>query len=385
MIAKVVNKAKSISKGYLYNYRGWKTNRKIVVIESDDWGGERTPNKEVFLKLLKMGLRVDNCAFSKFDTIESKEDLSALFEVLNSVKDLNNCPAVLTANFNLANPDFQKIKESDFAQYFYIDYKATLEKYNRIDVLETINQGVKSGVFFPQSHSREHMSPYLWLDEIKNKNNSLKKAFDLDVYGLSRATSPEIVKFHLASQLYRNEQELEFVSHAFQDGLKLFESNFGYQSLSFIAPVYTWNEANETIMNQNGIKFIQSSFFQNYFKPYEIDSFSKKFHYTGQKNIFDQIYTVRNCLFEPSLSYNKDCVPSCLEEIKNSFFMNKPAIISSHRLNYIGELDEKNRENNLKQLKRLLFEIKNRWSDVEFMTSVELGKLIANEVFIKND
>jgi len=385
MIATVVKKVKSVSKGYLYNYRGWKTNRRIVVIESDDWGGERTPNKEVFLKLLKLGLRVDKCAFSKYDTIESKEDLAALFEVLNSVKDSNDCPAIITANFNLANPDFQKIRESDFNKYFYIDYRTTLQKYNRIEVFETINQGIKSGVFFPQSHSREHISPYLWLDEIKNNNNSLRKAFNLDVYGLSRATSPEIVKFHLASQLYRNEQELKFVSHAFQEGLELFKSNFGYQSLSFIAPVYTWNEVNESIMNQNGIKIIQSSFFQNYFKPYEIDSFSRNFHYTGQKNIFNQIYTVRNCLFEPSLSFNKDCVPSCLEEIENSFFMKRPAIISSHRLNYIGGLDEKNRERNLKQLKRLLFEVKNRWSDVQFMNSVELGKLIANESFIRSD
>jgi hypothetical protein len=385
MIKSLINKAKVTSKGYLYNYKGFSTNRKIVVIESDDWGGERTPNKQSYLKLLENDLRVDKCAFSKYDTIESSSDLSALFEVLSSVSDLNGNPAVMTANFNLANPDFKKIKESDFTTYFYIDYIATLEKYKRDNVIQLVNEGIKNNVFFPQSHSREHISPHLWLDEIRNNNESLRRAFDLEVYGLSRATSPEIVKFHLASQLYRNSQELEFVSKTMEDGAKLFENIFGYPSLSFIAPVYTWNEANEEIMNDNGIQFIQSSFFQNYFKPFEIDAFSKKFHYTGQKNKWNQIYTVRNCLFEPALSPNKDCVPSCLNEINMSFLMKKPAIISSHRLNYIGELDQSNRDNSLNQLHRLLFEIKKKWSNVEFMTSVQLGKLIANEYAIKKD
>jgi len=380
----LITKGKTISKGFLYNFKGWKTNRKIVVIESDDWGGERTPNKTIFTKLLKAGLKVDLCGFSKFDTIESKSDLSSLFEVLSSVKDVKGKTAVMTANFNLANPDFQKIKESDFFEYYYIDYVKTLEKYNRSQVLETINEGISSGVFFPQNHSREHISPYLWLDEIRNGNESLKKAFELQVYGLSRITSSEIVQFHLASQLYRNKKELDFVSHAMQDGTKLFEAVFGYRSLSFIAPVYTWNNTIENLMNQNGLKIIQSSFFQNNFDPLNVTNFDRKFHYTGQHNDNYQIYTVRNCLFEPALNSKKDWVSSCLEEIKYSFFMNKPAIISSHRLNYIGGLDVKNRDSNLKHLKRLLNEIKCKWPVVEFMTSVELGKLIAKEMGIKN-
>jgi hypothetical protein len=379
-----LKKGKTISKGFLYNFKGWKTNRKIVVIESDDWGGERTPNKAIFAKLLNAGLRVDKCAFSKFDTIESKTDLSSLFEVLSSVKDIKGKPAVMTANFNLANPDFQKIKESDFSKYYYIDYINTLDKYNRSQVLATIYEGISSGVFFPQSHSREHISPYLWLEEIRNGNESLKKAFDLQVYGLSRITSSEIVQFHLASQLYRNEKELDFVSKAMQDGLKLFESLFGFRSLSFIAPVYTWNDKIENLMNQNGLNIIQSSFYQNNFDPSNVKHFERKFHYTGQHNDNNQLYTVRNCLFEPSLNSKKDWVASCLEEIKYSFFMNKPAIISSHRLNYIGGLNEKNREDNLKHLKMLLIEIKDRWPLVEFMTSVELGKLIEKEIGIKN-
>jgi hypothetical protein len=374
-----IQKLKSFSRGYIYNSKGWRTNRKIVVIESDDWGGERTPSKETYLKLINAGIQVDKCPFGKYDTIESQTDLEGLFEVLSSVKDKRNKPAIATANFNLANPDYQKIQENSYEDYFYIDYRATLDKYNRNQVLETIKEGIGNEVFFPQNHSREHLSPYIWLDEIKSGNKSLKKAFDLQVYGVSRVTSPEIVKYHLASQLYRNPQELEFVSETMRDGARLFKSYFGYKSESFIAPVYTWNDENEKIMLQNGVKYIQSSFYQNYFNPFKIESFKRKYHYTGQLNKNNQLYTVRNCLFEPSLNHNVDWVSRCISEIKVSFLMKKPVVISTHRLNYIGGLVEENRTTNLKLLKELLIEITRKWPNVEFMTSVELGKLIYNE------
>ena len=58
--------------------------------------------------------------------------------------------------------------------------------------------------------------------------------------------------------------------------------------------------------------------------------------------------------------------------------MNRPAIISSHRVNYVGFLDERNRDKNLKLLKTLLDKILNKWPDVEFLSSDEMG-LIINE------
>lgn len=374
-----IKKIKSFTKGLVYNLKGWHTNRKIIVIESDDWGGERTPNIEKYSQLLKSGLRVDRCAFSKFDTIESKEDLEILFEVLSSVKDKNTKSAKVTANFNLANPDYQRIRESDHTEYFYIDYNATLEKYRRDKVKETLKMGIENNFIFPQNHSREHLSPHLWLGEIRSGNKSLQKAFDLEVYGLSRITSPEIVKYHLASQIYRNSNELELVANATKDGCRLFKSFFGFMSDSFIAPVYTWNDENESIMHKNGVKYIQSSYVQNYFETPYTHGFKRKFHYTGQKNSNNQIYTVRNCLFEPALNDNIDWVNNCLSEIRISFMMNKPAVIGSHRLNYVSGLIEKNRDRNAKLLAKLLKEIIRKWPDVEFMSTVELGQLIYDE------
>jgi hypothetical protein len=70
-------------------------------------------------------------------------------------------------------------------------------------------------------------------------------------------------------------------------------------------------------------------------------------------------------------------VYDCLKEIEIAFKWHKPVTISSHRTNYIGWLNSDNRANGLQKLDELLSQIIKRWPDVEFMTSVELGNLIA--------
>src|SRR5664279_2883782 len=94
----------------LSNIPGWRTKRKIVVIESDDWGAIRMASKEVLDKLIKAGVPIADCRFNNNDSLASEDDLSSLFEVLQSVKDKNSNPAVFTAVSVVANPDFNKIE-----------------------------------------------------------------------------------------------------------------------------------------------------------------------------------------------------------------------------------------------------------------------------------
>ena len=99
-------------------------------------------------------------------------------------------------------------------------------------------------------------------------------------------------------------------------------------------------------------------------------------HFTGELNKLHQIYLVRNCIFEPSLYPNLDPIESCLKEISTAFKWDKPAIISSHRINYVSGLSVKNRDNGLSNLEKLIKRILKRWPDVEFLSTHELGNLI---------
>ena len=90
-------------------------------------------------------------------------------------------------------------------------------------------------------------------------------------------------------------------------------------------------------------------------------------------------YQVRNVVFEPTNEIGFDWVNYSLKQVEAAFRWNRPSIISSHRVNFCGHIDPKNRETGINALKKLLKKIVKKWPDVEFMSSVELGELIAQQ------
>jgi hypothetical protein len=105
---------------------------------------------------------------------------------------------------------------------------------------------------------------------------------------------------------------------------------------------------------------------------------SRSFNFSfGQKNTFGHVYYLRNVKFEPvQESYNFNKV---LFEIKAAFTMKKPAVISTHRVNYIGEIEVNNKDKNLKELSKLLKTIIKHHPDAIFISSTELGNMIRED------
>ena len=68
-----------------------------------------------------------------------------------------------------------------------------------------------------------------------------------------------------------------------------------------------------------------------------------------------------------------------MNQIKTAFLWKKPAIINTHRLNFIGAINEENRNQNLKDFKELLTRIINKWPDVEFLSSNQLVEVIKSK------
>ena len=65
-----------------------------------------------------------------------------------------------------------------------------------------------------------------------------------------------------------------------------------------------------------------------------------------------------------------------LNNLAAAFRMRKPAIISSHRINYVGFLDTRNRDNTLLFLSEILKQALKKWPEIEFMSSYQLGNII---------
>ena len=100
------------------------------------------------------------------------------------------------------------------------------------------------------------------------------------------------------------------------------------------------------------------------------------FNKLGEYNNYKQQYLIRNASFEPFSDPFKDWISSCLNEIQIAFLWNKPAVISMHRVNFVGSLNPQNRTNNLKQFSILIDSINKKWPQVEYMSTVDLVKTI---------
>lgn len=357
----------------LLNILGWSTNRRIVVIESDDWGAIRMPSKKVYENFLKAGFVVDKHPYEKYDSLATETDLNALFEVLLRYKDSKGKHPVITANCVVANPDFEKIKQDNFEYYYYEPITVTMQRYKGCENSFSLwKEGRKNHLFQPQFHGREHLNVARWLNSLQSGDKDNLFAFENNMMGIFPKDDHLIgnmFQVALDDSVYKGQSICDILI----EGLDLFENLFGYRSKTFIAPCYTWSPLIETPLFNNGITGIQGMVYQRYPGKKHIR------HWMGTKNSLGQIYTIRNCFFEPTICSNMDSVSDCLYRIKCAFRWHKPAIISAHRINFIGSLCEENRTKNLLEFDVLLRKIIMEWPDVEFMTSDQLVTLICGK------
>jgi hypothetical protein len=360
---------------YLSNLPGWRTDKKIVIFESDDWGSIRMSSKDAFSKLVKAGIPIKDNPYCKYDALESNSDLEALFGVLSQFKDRNGNHPVFTGVNVVANPDFDRIKASDFQEYFFEPFSETTKRYpyhNRVHQLW--REGAEKRLFVPQFHGREHLNTQRWLRDLQSGNADTRLAFDLGLWGIY---SPLIKSDYQAAFDLEFPSDLDYQHTVISEGVDLFIQLMGYQPTFFVPTNGPFNLALESTLKDKGIKYIMLDKLQK--EPLGNGKYKTHLRYLGRKNKLGQIYMSRNAGFEPSQFPGKDNINLCLHSIETMFKLRKPATISTHRVNYIGWLDQSNRDSTLSQLDLLLKQILLRWPDVEFMTTDQLGDLISSK------
>lgn len=360
------------SRNYWLNFPGKSIDKKIIVFESDDWGSLRIRSNQTYNTLIASGIELAKNPYNKFDSLETETDFLCLFDVLRKFVDYKGSHPKFTANFIMGNPDFDKIEDSSFTEYYFEtfleSYKSNPKSKNNWNILE---DGIKEKLFKPQFHAREHLNVQTWMKLLQQKEPRVLAAFKEKVFSLDIKCG---VRDNLmAAYDFSSEEEKDFIDKSIIEGLDIFKSIFKENSASMIAPCNVWGEHVEKVASNMNVRYLQSLRGRN-IPQINHNEYLRSFPSMGSGNDFGQRYFVRNAYFEPSTKSNYDWVESALNKIEASFTMKKPAIISTHRLNYIGSLNEENREVNLKMLENLLSKILVRWNDVEFMSTDELGK-----------
>jgi hypothetical protein len=337
------------------------------------------PSRAVYEHLKTEGLDLtggDSYRYNMYDSLASYEDLTELFGALTSYTDKNNNPAVFTVICIVANPDFKRIRENNFKDYFYEPFCETLQRYYfNEEVFELWKAGIREKIFIPQFHGREHLNVAEWMRALQEGQREALIGFDHEFWGFNnKQINGTNTVFQAAFDLYEP-TDLKVQTRAVTEGLELFNKLFGYKATFFVPPNGPFNNSLEKAAADCGIKYISTSKIQ--IEPQGFGRNKRIFHYLGQRNKHNQRYLVRNSFFEPSM-LGKDWVNSCLNDIKIAFRWHKPAIISTHRVNYIGVHDKKNRNNGLRELRLLLEGILKTWPEVEFITSSQLGDIITD-------
>lgn len=363
----IKTKVKNIIKTFMMK-KGLKTDRHIVVFESDDWGAVRNSSKEN-LNIFSTeypDIKLDN--YQSLDILETDEDILKLKSVLQRHKDSKGEVAKFTLNFATANPDFDKIKQSEYKLFvtekISDSYRATK---NSKRVLELVKEGIQEKCFMPQLHTREHLNGNFLLADIVT-NSIVKRAFDLGIIGVVNDTYAGMDSLNVKSS--ENNKQL------LTEAVRNFEEIFGFVPKTYIAPCYVWSEKDELVLKNLGIKALQGKMFQNI--PLARNSYQKKFHAFGSVSKTTGLqYFSRNCFFEPSKSRmeglsDKQMLENILKDIDTAFKCKKPAVICTHRVNYVSGISLENRESNLKLLDELLSIIVKKYPNIEFLTSSDL-------------
>lgn len=365
------------------NIPGWRTNRKILVIESDDWGSVRIKDKAAYSSLRKKGLNVDRVHYDSVDSLESNKDLERLFELLLSIKDSNGNHVKFTPMCIMGNPDFEKIKASGNEHYFFQPLTETIAEYPESDrLLELWKQGAEQNIFVPELHGREHINVRRYLRILQSHEGKEGLIFALKHHSLGPSAYKGIQYPNYLGALHpESKDEIQELHQYILDAGALFKQYLGYAPSAFIAPNAEEPKELESSLQQVGINYLTRSKKRIY--PLGDGQFGKEWNFIGQRNELGQTYLNRNAFFEPVCfgehEHITNWVDSCLQEMEFAFRWKKPAVVSSHRVNYVGSISPSNREIGLNSLRTLLVKALKRWPSLEFMTSAELGKTVVED------
>ncbi len=350
----------------IYDYLDRRPNRHIIVMESDDWGSVRVASRQAYDALTEDGYAMASRPYERYDCLESDDDIKALSLILRKYKDSKGNHPVITMNYLGANPDFDQVKKDGFMKYSFRTIEQTYQETEGANnVIALVKEGINAGVFRPQCHGREHFNVLEWLRALVSGDNDVLTAFKYGMCGLFPKDNPSIGNQYMVAFRSDDEKSQNYVCESIAQALSLFNNTWGYPSLSFIAPCYTWSDKIERVLQVNGVKIMQGVRVRR-----SSNGGTRKFCYAGQiRN--GLIQSVRNCSFEPSTTSNFQIV-NLMHEIDNAFRKKKIAVISSHRINYVSGIDVNNRIKSLKLLDQFLSEILRKYPDVEFMSSDQL-------------
>jgi len=353
----------------LKNMPGKRLARPALVLECDDWGGLRMPSLEARERLRALGCDVEN-RYDRYDTLEDTPDLEGLFEVLASVRDGEGHRGVMTPFVTVANPDFEQIRASGFREMAFEPLPVTWEKYGRPATMASLwSKGEEEGLFVPQYHGHSHLAVFPWLRMLQEGHRGLREALDLGYTAVVLpGLAPAVAGFR-AELCFEEPGQLPILGGRLEEGIRLFSELFGQVPKVFAPANGVFHPFFEEGLAHAGIRYLYAG--RRVWVPDGKGNMRARNFRRWPPKERRLLHYRRNCVFEPS-ERGYDGIGRTMEEISAAFRWGKPAIVSTHRVNFCGGLSPINRSKGLGELRQLLKAVVHCWPGVRFLDSSRL-------------
>lgn len=360
-----------ILKLYIKNLPGWRTKRKPVVFISDDWGDNRIRSEDDYHKLIESGIPVDKSIHTKYGALASQSDLYNLFEILTRFKDKTGRNVVITPFVIMTNPDFDKIRSDRFEKYHYEIFTETIKNsYRGEETLKAWEDGIEAGIFLPELHGREHFNVPQWLKFLKMGDKNLLKAFEFH-YSYLRTYDMKVNPVY--AFYFDNQNDFEFLNESLKDGVRLFQETFKRNPTVFNPPNGMFHNMFYKQLAESGIQSVNTKHFR--LQPDTRGGITRKHFRFGHVSDEGIIHFVSNCAFEPA-SWDYKGIGKTLKQVEVAFNCGKPALINTHRVNFIGSRNKSVSNKSLTELALLIQAMINKWPDIEFLGAGEFVTLL---------
>ncbi|MDZ7262137.1 MAG: hypothetical protein ONB05_08540 [candidate division KSB1 bacterium] len=376
----MIKQFKSLAVTSSPNIVDW-TKHKVIVFQSDDWGFcGWVPDLKAYQKL-HLHDRVENrqsriAVFTK-STLESPSDLDRLFNVLEKYTGGDGRPVVFQPAYIMSAPDYEAIKASGYKTYSDLVIPKVPSRWERGDFIAKAKEGFKKGIWYPVYHGNTHGNMVAWMERVRANRKDVMAAFNYQTCVDGSMTESDEYNQALS---FRQQRAL------IARGIQRFFEVFGYYPVSAIAPNYVWQQKTELALAEHGIKVIQGKNLQQLQRPFLHKIMGKTVNLLGNKsadktwqismgdyNRYLKLYYLnRNVDFEPR--GKEVAAERSYQEIVSAWQRNEPAIVNTHRVNYVY-LDESWVAKNLDQLDKLLNTIRLNHPTAVYLTDYEVVQL----------
>ncbi|MEZ4389321.1 MAG: hypothetical protein R3D98_17375 [Candidatus Krumholzibacteriia bacterium] len=307
---------------------------RAVCIESDDWG--------------LCGFLPDSAAITALDrdhlapghfpevywhsTLEDSAAVSRLCAVLAAHVGRDGLPAVLQANYIMASLAYTPAAGDTAA--FWQDHvlPETPRRYERAGLWEAVAAGRLAGVWHPELHGRWHYDPARRL--AATSADSL----------VGVAAAAQILVFPGSEQAWELGpwRDGAVLADELAANLDAFSALFGGPPRSIIAPDYVWDDGDEAMWIDAGIRVIQGQRQQRKASWRGLEGRVRKVVHRTLTRWWrrDRSYLDRNCIFEPVQQGDpRTITEAAARGVRDAWRRGEPAVLEAHRINF-AHLDQ---------------------------------------------